>query len=641
MIDLLKDSGFCVGVRNAYTRAMGLVPLIDAGNTVHLYGNLANNQRVMDALAAKGFAVTESINDIACGSTVVIRSHGVPEDVLKKLTEKKVEIVDCTCAVVKSIHKIAKEKSDAGETVIIIGKAGHPEVIGIHGWCKEGHGIVANSAGDLDINFCDKNITVVGQTTCDRLWWDEAVGIITSKFPQAKVHDTLCNVVSERVKKATELASRSEAMIVVGDKTSANTMKLLESCQLVNKDVRFITSVEDIADIDDVFKKKAHIGLVGSASTPDDLLEEVYSHLIFLDFLSEVRNDVTEAADKLFDNILSEAGKPFIREAIIDLQNQNKHGKAIRAAMIKLGELIASSPVSEEACPNQEPSMDFSYSGANYLPIALGYELFQTSILIHDDIIDKSPMRRGKRTIHSADGNPHFALSRAICIGDLGLFLADKIISEAVIPHARLVKIMQLFSKIKLTTLEGEIMDVSLPYEPIDIKAEYEKYTRIVENIYEYKTAWYTLVGPMMLGGLCGGASNETLETIKQITLPLGLAFQIKDDILGIFSTGVVLGKSNLSDIIEKKQTLLYGYAVRNASAADHEQLNKCYGNKGANENDLRTVRDIFIRTGALKFAEAEIRKQSKKSLEVINRLDDRFKPLLRGLVSFLTSRKH
>ena len=623
MIHFLDDSGFCGGVRNAYDRAIELLPLIKAGKTVYLYGPLANNQHVMDSLVARGFVVAESVDDVSYGSTVVIRSHSVPEAVFALLAKKNVDVIDCTCSVVKNIHRAVKEKTESGYAVIIIGSKGHPEVIGIHGWCKQGLGFVASSAEDLELDLGGKNITVVGQTTCSREWWDEAVAIIKTKFPGAEIRDTLCDVVSGRVKKAVEIAKKCDVMIVVGDTSSANSMKLVDSCKKVCKDVRFITSASGTADNEDVFGTQTKIGLAGSASTPDDLLEEVYSHLLFLDFLSNVRNEVAYAANELFNGLLDEAwGKPFIHEAIKDLQNQNKHGKAIRAAMIKLGKMIGG-------------------GAGNYLPVALSYELFQTAILIHDDIIDKSPMRRGKKTIHATDGDSHLSLSRAICIGDMGFFLVDKILAEADIPTDRLLKILKLFSKIKLTTLEGEIMDVCLPYEPIDIKNDYEKYNGIVENIYEYKTAWYTLIGPMMLGGICGGASSETLEALKQIALPLGLAFQIKDDVLGIFSTGEVLGKSNLSDIAEKKQTLLYGYAAKHASEADYELLNKSYGNPSANQNDLKTAREIFIKTGALNHAEAEIERQSKTSLEAISRLNSEHQPLLRGLVGYLINRKH
>ena len=623
MINFLQNSGLCGGVRNAYNKALQQAEKIKNGETVYLYGNLANNSHIMENLTSRGFITAYNIDDITPHSTAIIRSHGVPEAVYAQLAEKNVFIVDCTCVMVKNIHNVVKEKTEAGGTVLIVGEEGHPEVVGTHGWCKNGHGIIVHSAEDINnLGQINKPLTVVGQTTCSKTLWDTAVDLILKKFPHAQIHDTLCGVVAERVVKAAEIAKNCETMIIAGDKDSANSLKLVESCKAVCSDVKFISRIEDISASFEFTGNNKHIGLAGSASTPDDLLEEIHSHLLFLEFLHRVKTDVYQASEHLFDKLIKESsGKPFVEDAIKDLCHQNKDGKAIRAAMIKLGEIIAGG------------------SGSVCLPVALSYELFQTSILIHDDIIDNSPMRRGKATIHSLSGDSSLGVSRAICIGDMGLFLANKIIAEADLPSDILIKIMRLFSQIQLTTLEGEIMDVCLPYEPINIKTHYEKYTSIVGSIYEYKTAWYTLAGPMMLGAICGGGSEGTLETIKNFALPLGLAFQIKDDILGIFSSDKVLGKSNLSDIAEKKQTLLYGYAAKNAAEQDYALLQNSYGKKGANKSDLKAVRDIFIKTGALKHAEDEINRLSNISLEAIERMDTKHKPLLRGLVSYLINR--
>ena len=640
MIDFLKNSGFCAGVRNAYETCCALAPKVENGETVYLYGNLANNSHMMESLAAKGFVVIDSLDGAREGNTVVIRSHGVPEAVYAFLAEKNVGIVDCTCQVVKNIQRVVKEKTESGDTVIIIGKKGHPEVVGIHGWCKEGHAYVAESLSDLEADFSGKSLSVVGQTTCDKNFWDEAVSYLSKNFPAVKIHDTLCNVVAERVVRASEIAKNSDVMFIVGDVDSANSMKLLQSCRSVCKDVRFVSCIHDLTDAEDAFARSnpaeicsssrlagftpKRIGLAGSASTPDDLLETVYSHLLFLEFLSETKHDVAKAGGEFFMEKISDASEmPFVEDALKDLYFQHKNGKAIRAAMIKLGELTASG------------------KNIQFLPIALAYELFQTSILIHDDIIDKSPLRRGKNTIHAKPGDSHLSLSRAICIGDLGLFLSNKIMAEAEILPDVLVKLYRLFSRIQLTTLHGEIMDVCLPYEPIDIRTENEKFTSIVGSIYEMKTAWYTLAGPAMLGAICGGAGDETLELLKNITLPLGVAFQIKDDILGIYASTETLGKSNLSDMREKKQTLLFGFAAKNARPEELDFLNRTYGNPDSDETDLKTVREIFTRTGALKYAEDEIFRLSKISTELICSLEEGQRPVFRGLVSYLVNRRY
>jgi geranylgeranyl diphosphate synthase type I len=289
--------------------------------------------------------------------------------------------------------------------------------------------------------------------------------------------------------------------------------------------------------------------------------------------------------------------------------------------MVKLGEEIAGRP-------------------GEYLPIAMAYEIFQTAILIHDDIIDKSHTRRGKTTMHASENEAQFGGSRAICIGDYGLFLANKILAESGIDAEKLVKIYKLFAEIQLKTLEGEIMDVSMPYFPLDISKEYDDYTALVLGIYEYKTAWYTLAGPAMLGAICGGAEAGTVNLLRDIMLPIGMAFQIKDDLLGIFASEKVLGKPALSDIIEKKQTILYGYAAKHAAPSTFDDLVESYGNPNATPADLQKVREIFIETGAKKFAEDEILRLSNIALQKINEANHTFRPLLRGLVSYQTTRR-
>jgi geranylgeranyl diphosphate synthase type I len=243
-------------------------------------------------------------------------------------------------------------------------------------------------------------------------------------------------------------------------------------------------------------------------------------------------------------------------------------------------------------------------------------------------------MRRGRRTIHASEGDAHFGQSRAICIGDYGLFLANKILAEANLPPEILVRVFRLFADIQLKTLEGEIMDVTLPRQ-----SDYCDST--VRAIYEYKTAWYTLVGPIQLGAICGGASDEMLEILKEITLPLVLAFQIKDDLLGIFASEEKLGKPALSDIIEKKQTTLYGFARKNAAPKQFAALEKIYRNPAATAADLISVREIFTQTGAKAAAEAEISALSQAALSAAEKLPEAQKPLLRGLVHYLCNRSH
>lgn len=622
MIKIVEDSGFCYGVRAAVHKADGYIEELAQGGKVYLYGNLVNNRQVMERYEREGFVVAIDAEEFEEGSTVIIRAHGVSKAVYDELAKKNVKIVDCTCVKVKSIHKIVSKKK--GFRVIIVGKSKHPEVLGIHGWCDEG--VVVETEEELITAISETPLCVVGQTTCNKAWWEKAVEIVKAKRPNAEIYDTLCDVTARRIENAVETAKVSDAMVVVGDKKSANSLELFQACEVVCKKVFFVTSLNELLDTKAMeCEISGDLAIAGSASTPSQAIEEIHDFLFFTNFLARTKAEIETACDEYFKDLLEATKeKPFIEAALRDLHNQNQGGKRLRGALIKLGEIIAG----VEETPNCKN-------------IAMAYEIFQTAILIHDDIIDKSETRRGKKTIHASESEPHFGISRAICIGDYGLFLANKILAESGLSSEILAKVFRLFSEIQLKTLEGEIMDVSLPSFPIDITAEYDEYSRVVRGIYESKTAWYTLAGPIMLGAICGGASEELLNLLRDITLPLGMAFQIKDDMLGVFASEKVLGKPALSDIIEKKQTVLYGYAQKHATPEQKLRLKKSYGNPCANSSDLETVREIFIATGAKNFVEIEILRFSQKALKLINDLDNKHKPPMRGLVYFLLTRGH
>ena len=642
MIKTIKESGFCYGVQAAVDRANANFANIESG--VYLYGDLANNSHVMAAYRAKGFYVANSIDEIPMGATVIIRAHGVPRADYDSLRAKNAKIEDCTCVKVKKIHKIVEEKSAAGFTIIIVGKKDHPEVIGTRGWCD--NAVVLETESDLTStpDTIDTPICVVAQTTCKRDWWNKATALILEKYPSAEIYNTLCGVLTEKLEQAAEVARTVDAMIVVGDKKSANSLELYNTCSKICENTFFVSSLADTPAI----SPTAKIGLVGSASVPAEIVEQIHDCLTFANFLANAKAEIDEAADRREINMgLVPDDVPFIDAAVRELYRQNKDGKRIRGTMIKLGEKIA---LHISTGDSQSP-----VENIKYLSVAVAYELFQTAILIHDDIIDRSETRRGKKTIHTATFEArltkgdtmaeaqHFGISRALCVGDYGLFLANYLIATAPMDDHTRVRLFKQFSSIQLTTLEGEIMDVTLPAEPIDPIKNYTAYIDAVRQIYESKTAWYTLAGPLKLGAICGGASNEFADKLADIALPLGLAFQIKDDWLGMYADDATLGKPAISDLHEKKQTLMYGYAYKHATAVQRETLDALYGKQTATTADLETVREIFTATGAAQFAEEEIAKLSAQSLELIADLqtDDEIKVLLRGLVYYLLVRKY
>ncbi|MDR0491198.1 MAG: 4-hydroxy-3-methylbut-2-enyl diphosphate reductase [Oscillospiraceae bacterium] len=644
VIKLMPESGFCAGVKNAIYLAREQSTNILAGMTVYLYGDLVNNKHVMNSFLDQGFCVTSDIKGIPSGSIVLIRTHGVPQAVYEEFNAKNVSVIDCTCVRVIKIHEIVEEKSRDGYKIVVIGKEKHPEVIGTVGWCPAGAASVIEKEGDLSRVDLTGKVCVVAQTTCNVELWEKATRQILARNPSAEIYDTTCSVTKNRVEKAKGIAASCDAMFVIGDNGSSNSRELYKQCCTVCGNTAFITSLPDIernSDILGLILRNNVIGLAGSASTPDEVIAEVYNYLVFVDLLKIARREIEEASREYFDDF--RAGIPdnaFVQKSFASLFSRNEGGKHIRGTMIRLGEKVASHGTSN-----------------NSLPVAVAYELFQTSILIHDDIIDKSSTRRKKATIHIESANDikklhgsnisdetaeHFGASRALCIGDYGFFISYQFLAKCRVDSSDLAKIYQLYSKILAITCEGEIMDVILPYENISIPDNYEKYKSIVTQIYEYKTAWYTLAGPIMLGALCGNASNELIELLKEITIPLGIAFQIKDDLLGIYSSEEMLGKSVLSDIRENKQTLMYGFACKNANGQQRTLLDRHYGKAGASAEDLEIVRQLFEETGAKKYAEDEIRRLSNVSCNLISstQIDDEYQSILCGLVSYLIGRE-
>ena len=659
IITIIKESGFCRGVQSAINRANANFANIEAGQKVYLYGDLVNNSHVMYKYREKGFYVTNSIDDIEPNATVIIRAHGVPRAVCEGLQAKGVTIEDCTCAKVKNTHKIVEHASGNGSTIIIIGENNHPEVIGVRGWCKNDNAVVLETQADLSGIDWTSPICVVAQTTCKRDWWNKACKLVLQKCPGATIHNTLCSFMTDRSKKAAEIAHTVDNMIIVGDKKSANSVELYNTCRDICKNTYFVSSLEELLAAEIKYPECwPSFGLVGSASAPAEIVDDIYDYLMFAIFLAESKTKINGCTELEMERLMDASmGNQFTYSAVRDLFEQSRGGKCIRGTMIRLGEKAAVSlSTGQNGCTRPEDEKIAAKDSDNFLPVATAYEVFQTAILIHDDIIDRSEARRDKKTIHvhsyenqlaAGAGNEeakHFGIARAICVGDYGLFLANNILAQAEhIDDAIKVRIFQQFSEIQLLTLEGEIMDVTLPFEPMNIEENYDTYMNAVYEIYRTKTAWYTLAGPLMIGAVCGGAGEQFIDELKEIALPLGIAFQIKDDLLGMYANDETLGKPAISDLAEKKQTLIYGYAYKHATAQQKSLLDRLYGKQGAAQADLEAVREVFTATGAKQFSEDKITELSRESLDLIknSQINDECKVLLRGLVHYLIFRTY
>lgn len=314
----------------------------------------------------------------------------------------------------------------------------------------------------------------------------------------------------------------------------------------------------------------------------------------------------------------NEETSPYLKYALDELSRMNVGGKCIRGTLIRMGYM---------ATGNNDDK---------YLDLAMAYELFETSILIHDDIIDESSLRRDQITIHEKykekyqkdDTTTNFkhklynvSNSMALCIGDYGLYECIKIIN-----NYNNKELLDEFIHISQNTYKGEMLDIMIPFQEefFDVK----KLEKEILNISELKTAWYSILGPYRLGLLLG---NITKDEMNEPLIKIGIAFQIKDDILGIY--GKNIGKTT-TDIEEYKQTLLYSYAKEK----DKETLKNNYGKK--NKEDI--IKKLFEDTKSLEKAETKMREllsEAKEELKEID-LDESSKELLIELVDYLEKRE-
>lgn len=279
-VTLAKTAGFCFGVKRAvemvYTE-------VQKGKQVYTLGPIIHNEEVVSDLEKKGVKVINELDlekkaedgNELCGSTVVIRSHGVSEAVYRALEEKKCEIVDSTCPFVKKIHDTVRKHAAQGYDIVIIGSREHPEVQGILGWCL-GRGKVLEKEQEIssyEPRNNGKKVCVVAQTTFNYKKFKDLVEIISKKGYDIIAVNTICNATAERQKEAQELAACSDAMIVIGGKNSSNSRKLYEISKNQCESTYFIQTLEDL-DMECV-RSSESLGITAGASTPKNIIQEV------------------------------------------------------------------------------------------------------------------------------------------------------------------------------------------------------------------------------------------------------------------------------------------------------------------------------------------------------------------------------
>ena len=277
-ITVAKHAGFCFGVERA-VNAAGEQLRAAGGRRIYCIGNLIHNKAVMDELKAQGLVVVSSIDEVPAGETAIIRAHGEPDSSYELAAERGITLIDETCPFVARIHRLAKEASDEGRYLVVVGDAAHPEVKGILGSsCLVAGAVYSEEEAEaLARRFSDTPLLVVAQTTIPEEKFSVCAGIIQMLCPDVHTENTICHATRDRQREALSLAEESDAMVVIGDAESSNSKKLYEICKNACKNVFFVENSSELPL--HLLKNYNKISVAASASAPQRIILEVIANM--------------------------------------------------------------------------------------------------------------------------------------------------------------------------------------------------------------------------------------------------------------------------------------------------------------------------------------------------------------------------
>lgn len=279
-VEIDAHSGFCGGVIRAIDKAEQVL-----SRTGHLYslGDMVHNEAELRRLGGKGLVSLDrgDIRNLPRGESLLIRAHGEPPETYAEAEARGLHIIDCTCPVVLNIQKSIREAHAKGR-ILIFGKIGHAEVLGLIGQAGGDASVVENlgqlkdliGRGELDLS---RHLEVFSQTTMNPVAYDELCRYLAEKASDLTVHGTICRQVASRHERLGDFARSHDAIVFVSGSTSSNGKVLSELCRRENSRTYNVSGPEEIDP--GWFCPGDFVGICGATSTPKWLLEKVAGHI--------------------------------------------------------------------------------------------------------------------------------------------------------------------------------------------------------------------------------------------------------------------------------------------------------------------------------------------------------------------------
>jgi geranylgeranyl diphosphate synthase type I len=272
-------------------------------------------------------------------------------------------------------------------------------------------------------------------------------------------------------------------------------------------------------------------------------------------------------------------------------------------------------------------------------------ELLQACALIHDDLMDGSDTRRGKPSIHrhfesihvqdQLDGfAPQYGLSAAVLLGDLSLVWSDQMLNSAGLTTEQFARVLPFYNEMRVELMAGQFLDI---HEQTQKDTSVDRSMKIAR----YKSGKYTIERPLHLGAAMSSSSNEVTDALSAYGLPLGEAFQLRDDLLGVFGDPSVTGKPAGDDLREGKRTVLIAMTHERQSPAQLEICKKYFGKPDIDAEGVAILQEIIESTGARKALEVMIDQLTDQALTAAQSQEftDDGKALLVELANIATKR--
>lgn len=325
---------------------------------------------------------------------------------------------------------------------------------------------------------------------------------------------------------------------------------------------------------------------------------------------------------------------PEMQELITPIEALLRGGKRLRAAFCYWGYRAAGGPHSDAI-----------------VQVATAMEVFQAAALLHDDVMDRSDTRRGMpaahrrlEALHRANGwdgdSERFGDAAAILAGDLCLNWTDELYSTSGLPADQLARGRVVFDLMRTQLMGGQYLDVLESVRPWDQDDTAERLGR-ARTVIRYKSAKYTVEQPLLIGATAFGVDEATAAALSEYGLALGEAFQLRDDLLGVYGDPEATGKPAGDDLREGKRTVLIAYALDTSSPDDTERFTALFGRDDLDNAGISWLRDWVRSSGAVDRTEELITDLSTAAASALQsaQLTDEGGTMLRDLINIAVAR--